>query len=167
MSSARALVPRRHDTDCADVGPFRRPKPLEAFAWGSQSTSRVLISAAASEAPRLMAVVVFPTPPFWLAMAITRLKGFEGILVFPGRLAKRVSSSRMLGGIQIQSAKFNLACGAACIVFHVKHSGGNSSRGVDPTFRTPFHKLTNICYQQDPGENSSGGADGAPVCPGA
>src|SRR2546425_13094208 len=29
------------------------------------------MSAAASEAPRLMAVVVFPTPPFWLAMAMT------------------------------------------------------------------------------------------------
>ncbi len=29
------------------------------------------MSAAASEAPRFMAVVVFPTPPFWLAMAMT------------------------------------------------------------------------------------------------
>src|SRR6266581_9075379 len=29
------------------------------------------MSAAASEAPRLIAVVVFPTPPFWLAMAMT------------------------------------------------------------------------------------------------
>src|SRR5438132_12299890 len=29
------------------------------------------MSAAASDAPRLIAVVVFPTPPFWLAMAMT------------------------------------------------------------------------------------------------
>jgi len=29
---------------------------------------------AASEAARLMAVVVFPTPPFWLAIAKTLLK---------------------------------------------------------------------------------------------
>jgi hypothetical protein len=40
-----------------------------ALAWGSASTIRVLFSEAASEAPRFTAVVVFPTPPFWLAMA--------------------------------------------------------------------------------------------------
>ena len=33
---------------------------------------RVRRSATANEAPRLMAVVVFPTPPFWFAMAMTR-----------------------------------------------------------------------------------------------
>jgi hypothetical protein len=42
--------------------------PLVAFPWESQSIKRVRFSAAASEAERLMAVVVFPTPPFWLAM---------------------------------------------------------------------------------------------------
>lgn len=36
--------------------------------------TKVFFSAAASEAPRLTAVVVFPTPPFWLATAITRAK---------------------------------------------------------------------------------------------
>jgi len=35
---------------------------------------RVVFSEAASEAPRFTAVVVFPTPPFWLATAITRAK---------------------------------------------------------------------------------------------
>jgi hypothetical protein len=34
----------------------------------------VCFSEAARDAPRLTAVVVFPTPPFWLAMAITRAK---------------------------------------------------------------------------------------------
>src|SRR5208282_923800 len=53
-------------------GSFTRPRPLVEFDCGSQSTSRVLTSAAAKEAARLMAVVVLPTPPFWLAMAITR-----------------------------------------------------------------------------------------------
>src|SRR5271166_1775561 len=53
-------------------GFFTRPRPLVEFDCGSQSTSRVLTSAAAKEAARLMAVVVFPTPPFWLATAITR-----------------------------------------------------------------------------------------------
>ena len=32
----------------------------------------VLMSAAAREAPRLIAVVVLPTPPFWFVIAITR-----------------------------------------------------------------------------------------------
>jgi hypothetical protein len=31
-----------------------------------------------------MAVVVFPTPPFWLAMAIMRLKEFEKVLALGG-----------------------------------------------------------------------------------
>src|SRR6185295_8026725 len=53
-------------------GSLTRPSPLVAFDWGSQSTSRVLTSAAAKDAARLMAVVVFPTPPFWLATAMIR-----------------------------------------------------------------------------------------------
>src|ERR1039457_2398165 len=53
-------------------GFFVKPRPLVEFDCGSQSTSNVLTSAAASEAARLMAVVVLPTPPFWLATAITR-----------------------------------------------------------------------------------------------
>src|SRR3954471_7128751 len=46
--------------------------PLVEFDCGSQSISRVFTSAAANDEARLMAVVVFPTPPFWLATAITR-----------------------------------------------------------------------------------------------
>ena len=51
--------------------PFR-PTPLVRLAWGSMSTSRTCWSARASEAARLMAVVVLPTPPFWLAIAMIR-----------------------------------------------------------------------------------------------
>src|SRR5580658_5613572 len=53
-------------------GFFTRPSPLVELDCGSQSTSSVLTSAAASEAARLMAVVVLPTPPFWLATAMMR-----------------------------------------------------------------------------------------------
>src|SRR5260370_30998590 len=53
-------------------GSFTKPRPLEAFDCGSQSTSSVFTSAAAKDAARLMAVVVLPTPPFWLATAMTR-----------------------------------------------------------------------------------------------
>src|SRR5271157_155888 len=40
--------------------------PEEQFAWGSQSTRRTLSPSRARQAARLMAVVVLPTPPFWL-----------------------------------------------------------------------------------------------------
>src|SRR5918997_1802241 len=54
------------------------PRPVEAFPCGSRSTSRTLCSAASAVA-RLMAVVVFPTPPFWLARAMTRGAARSGL----------------------------------------------------------------------------------------
>ena len=54
------------------AGSRGKPSPLVELDCGSQSTSRVGTSAAASDAAKLMAVVVLPTPPFWLATAITR-----------------------------------------------------------------------------------------------
>src|SRR4030065_957634 len=56
--------------------PGSPPIPDVAFAWGSRSTRRVRVSITAREAARLTAVVVFPTPPFWLATAMTRTKRF-------------------------------------------------------------------------------------------
>lgn len=53
------------------------PTPLVAFACGSPSMRRVRCSAAARLAARFTAVVVLPTPPFWLATAMilaTRLR---------------------------------------------------------------------------------------------
>ena len=56
--------------------PFRAsrlsPSPLPAFPWGSMSTRSTFRSAEARLAARLMAVVVFPTPPFWFEMQMTR-----------------------------------------------------------------------------------------------
>src|ERR1700733_9128633 len=48
------------------------PRPVEALPWGSRSITRVGSPTAASAVPRLIAVVVFPTPPFWLATTSTR-----------------------------------------------------------------------------------------------
>src|SRR5690242_19657219 len=48
------------------------PSPVEALPWGSRSTISTSSPIAASAVPRLMAVVVLPTPPFWLARASTR-----------------------------------------------------------------------------------------------
>ena len=48
------------------------PSPVEALPCGSRSMISTCSPIAASAVPRLMAVVVLPTPPFWLAMARTR-----------------------------------------------------------------------------------------------
>src|SRR5579884_1663930 len=46
------------------------PRPVVLFPCGSQSTKRTFKSFEASDAAKLMAVVVLPTPPFWLATAM-------------------------------------------------------------------------------------------------
>src|SRR5215475_8822832 len=45
------------------------PSPVEALPCGSRSISRICSPTAASAVARLIAVVVLPTPPFWLAIA--------------------------------------------------------------------------------------------------
>ena len=46
------------------------PKPEVAFACGSASIRSTFFSKTPKDAARLIEVVVFPTPPFWLAIAI-------------------------------------------------------------------------------------------------
>jgi len=48
-----------------------KPRPPVELAWGSQSIRRVGRPSRAMAAARLMAVVVLPTPPFWLTTAMT------------------------------------------------------------------------------------------------
>src|SRR4051794_1176905 len=48
------------------------PSPVLALPCESRSTISTERSLAASAVPRLIAVVVLPTPPFWLATASTR-----------------------------------------------------------------------------------------------
>src|SRR6201991_2093377 len=48
------------------------PRPVEALPWGSLSISSTRSPTAARAVPRLIAVVVLPTPPFWLATTSTR-----------------------------------------------------------------------------------------------
>src|SRR5690348_8171394 len=50
------------------------PSPVEALPCGSRSTISARWPAAASAVPRLTAVVVLPTPPFWLAIATMRAR---------------------------------------------------------------------------------------------
>src|SRR6266478_5599475 len=50
------------------------PSPVLALPWASRSRTRVRRPAAASAVARLIAVVVLPTPPFWLATATIRAR---------------------------------------------------------------------------------------------
>src|SRR5260370_28014934 len=52
-----------------------KPRPPVEVAWGSQSMRRVGRPSRAMAAAKLMAVVVLPTPPFWLTTAMT----FDGV----------------------------------------------------------------------------------------
>ena len=46
------------------------PRPTDSEPCGSKSTSSTFRPSSASAAPRLIALVVFPTPPFWLHIAM-------------------------------------------------------------------------------------------------
>src|SRR4051812_48093207 len=48
-----------------------KPRPPVELAWGSQSMRSVGSPSRAMAAAKLMAVVVLPTPPFWLTTAMT------------------------------------------------------------------------------------------------
>src|SRR5947209_5001953 len=62
------------------------PAPVVALPWGSRSTRRTRDPASARHAPRLTAVVVFPTPPFWLLSAKIWERPFLKLGVFSGRI---------------------------------------------------------------------------------
>src|SRR6185295_13792516 len=81
----------------AAVWPFR-PTPLVRFACGSRSTSRTRFPDSARDVARLIAVVVFATPPFWLATATTRalLVTWPISIVTGGSKKKNYSAVRML-----------------------------------------------------------------------
>src|SRR5262245_35986242 len=53
-------------------GSARNPRALVEFDCGSRSTRRTRFSERERAAARFTAVVVFPTPPFWLTMEIVR-----------------------------------------------------------------------------------------------
>src|SRR5271157_1397125 len=102
-------------------GSFTRPSPLLEFDCGSQSTSSVLTSAAASEAARLMAVVVLPTPPFWLATAMTRPMIFLGVARQNMRTHRRKQCRILVQNVE---------------VFHVKHYACSNGPAVCFTLNT-------------------------------
>src|SRR5882724_11502690 len=93
------------------------------FAWESQSIRRVGWSAVARHEARLTAVVVFPTPPFWLATAMIRAKDSP----------ERRKSSK--GGTRKQDVSRGTYCGCGLCgarqMFHVEHWSRSSVAGAD------------------------------------
>src|SRR5437773_856098 len=81
----RARVKLRHH-DARDGKPRiepragTRPRREVALAWRSTSTSMVGWPTSAIAAARLIAVVVLPTPPFWLTTASTGGDGVANML---------------------------------------------------------------------------------------
>src|SRR5438270_6923430 len=69
------------------------PRWVVAWAWGSRSMTPTRRPHSARAAARLTAVVVLPTPPFWLMMAIRRM---EKLLFREGR-GKRSADYKGLG----------------------------------------------------------------------
>src|SRR5947207_14546034 len=72
------------------------PSPVEALPCGSRSTTSTRCPAALSAVARLTAVVVLPTPPFWLAIAMIRARPMElaWLLVWTSRAVS--SATRLL-----------------------------------------------------------------------
>src|SRR5580704_8318467 len=77
------------------------PRPVDALPCGSISIRSVGWPMAASAVPRLIAVVVLPTPPFWLATTSVRGPrdcGSIGMAKLPDREddAGRIGATRLL-----------------------------------------------------------------------
>src|SRR6266851_3482565 len=76
-----------------------KPRPPVVLAWGSQSISSVERPSRARAAARLMAVVVLPTPPFWLttAMTLEGVVGSAGVAAASGLASD--SAGELAGGL--------------------------------------------------------------------
>src|SRR5262245_50374174 len=106
----------------------RRPTPLVMLPCGSRSTTRMRWSASARDAARLMAVVVFPTPPFWFVTAmmrpVTRLNlrlGHSPALAFISGGKQRKDSTDLRGGASHLSLGTSHLALISTQMFHVEH----------------------------------------------
>ena len=97
------------------------PSAVLALPCGSRSMTRVFRPCSASAAATLTAVVVLPTPPFWLAIVNTRWRGGRGQLRPFAACSRRTARSA--------SAPIGVSATAgpptprrrAASMFHVKH----------------------------------------------
>src|SRR3954467_4806002 len=95
------------------------PRPTDSEPWGSKSTSRTLRPYSANAAPRLIVVVVLPTPPFWLHIEMTR--------ALPWMLIGRGSGSCGIGRPGVRELRDRAA--------------GGAEDGLDGLSNRGFHQL--------------------------
>src|SRR5215469_3462695 len=82
------------------------PLPMVALPWGSRSKRSTRRLVAASDAARLTAVVVLPTPPFCIAMAMTRFMATVYCTVAPMPVDKmRMPQGRVGRALQLLAAQ--------------------------------------------------------------
>src|SRR2546422_4036884 len=73
-------------------------RAVEALPCGSRSTTRTRAPCRARLAARLTALVVLPTPPFWLAIVIIRHERGRGHSRPPDPREARAASAGVIGG---------------------------------------------------------------------
>src|SRR5215469_2704708 len=114
------------------------PSPVLAFPCGSRSISSTRWPIAASAVARLIAVVVLPTPPFWLASATMRARRAAGMA------RGSASSLARLTGDLLQTKNDPPPIGQALFDRH-GHCPGFASKGqflVEPlAFREQTHGI--------------------------
>src|SRR5262249_41553046 len=98
------------------------PRPVEALPCGSRSTTSTFSPIAAKAVPRLIAVVVLPTPPFWLASANTRgavppmsSKGSGSVMSHARPLSRCVSRSAGPSGANDQNSTLRTGEAGYCV----------------------------------------------------
>src|SRR4051812_14297982 len=123
------------------------PSPTESDPCGSKSTSSTLRPYSASDAPRLIVVVVLPTPPFWLHIEITRAlpwaatgagSGITGIGRPVGPSAPGASAATAGSGSAARRSNgwnsTGSARGSTCVVVALRAGatsvGGGTSTGI-------------------------------------
>src|SRR5437870_5121836 len=84
------------------------PRPVDALPCGSRSRINTRSPIAASAVPRLIAVVVLPTPPFWLAMASTRAG--LGASIAAAMSAGSAAGASVICVMDPNPSRRNLAC---------------------------------------------------------
>src|SRR4051794_25139412 len=115
------------------------PRPTDREPCGSKSTSSTLRPYSASAAPRLIVVVVLPTPPFWLHMAMIRAgpwvsrgagSGNSGIGRAVGPIGRCARSSVVVGSAATSGASAATGASACTSVCTSGCGGGSSTAGT-------------------------------------
>src|SRR5215471_1347342 len=105
---------------------------VDAFPCGSRSTTSTWLPCRARHAARLTAVVVLPTPPFWLAMVITRQDGGWGHSRSVSPSAASAAWAGLTGMLRAVGTGPGLACPCAGTITGAGDDPGTSAVATLP-----------------------------------